>query len=303
MKPAKKPLPWFAFTAVAMVTGLVFAQFHLFGNTTETNVFGRSAFNWMLTLWRSGRIFGGNIYFLGWIMPLVTLVLIYRRRGVMARAARAVCWPGLLIVMLAIFLHWAGARAQQTRLSLMALILLLWAIPLFLYGWPLARQLIFPLALLIFCVPLNFLDAFTFPMRVLAAAGAELLSAGLGLVVERAGSVIRLSEPAISLNGADPASGLGTLLTLVAVALVIGAWRLDPVILRILLPAMVVPLMMITGSLRLLLGILLAKWISAPAASAFHDLGGLPFMLGLPLLALLLLRHRLNRLSWFAKHA
>jgi exosortase len=295
----------FPFARVAfasLLVGMLFVQFHLFGNTTETNIFGHSAFNWMLTLWKSGRIFGGNIYFLGWIMPLVTLLLIYRRRGDMARVARAVCWPGLLIVMLAIFLHWAGARAQQTRLSLMALILLLWAIPFFLYGWPLARQLIFPLGLLIFCVPLNFLDAFTFPMRVLSAAGAELLSAGLGLVVERAGSVIRLVDPAITLNGADPASGLGTLLTLVAAALVIGAWRPDGWLLRILLPAVVVPFMMIAGSLRLLLGILLAKWISVPAASTFHDLGGLPFMLGLPLLALLLLRHRLIRLSWFANH-
>jgi exosortase len=299
--PDTKRFPYVRLAFVSLLIGMIFAQFHLFGNTTEVEGFGRSAFNWMLTLWKSGRIFGGNIYYLGWIMPLVTLVMIYRRRRDMARAVQAVYWPGLLIVMLAIFLHWAGARAQQTRLSLMALIMLLWAIPFFLYGWPLARQLIFPLGLLIFCVPLNFLDAFTFPMRVLSAAGAELLSAGLGLAVERAGSVIRLVDPAITLNGADPASGLGTLLILVAAALVAGAWRPDGWLLRIMLTALVVPFMMIAGSIRLLLGILAAKWISAPAALAFHDVGGLPVMLGLPFFALLLLRHRLVRLSWYAR--
>jgi exosortase len=287
---------------LSLCLGLIFAQFHLFGNTTERYLFGGSAFNWMLMLWKSGRVFGGNIYYLGWIMPMVTLAMMYRRRRDMARVVQAIYWPGLIIVILAIFLHWAGARAQQTRLSLMALILLLWAIPFFLYGWPLARQLIFPLGLLIFCVPLNFLDAFTFPMRVLSAAGAELLSEGLGLAVERAGSVIRLAEPAVTLNGADPASGLGTLLTLVAATLIIGAWRPDHMALRIMLPALVVPFMMIAGSFRLLLGIVVAKWISAPAALAFHDLGGLPFMLGLPLVTLILLRHRLSLISCFAKN-
>lgn len=300
MKKLKGSFPLGRVAIASVLTGMIFVQFHLFGNTTETNVFGHSAFNWMLTLWKSGRIFGGNIYYLGWIMPLVTLLLIYRRRMEISRAARAVCWPGLLLVVFALFLHWAGARAQQTRLSLMALILLLWAIPIFLYGWPLARQLIFPLGLLIFCVPLNFLDALTFPMRVLSAAGAELLAAGLGLMVERAGSVIRLTEPAITLNGSDPASGLGTLLTLIAIALVIGAWRPDRWPMRTILPALIIPMMIVVGSFRLLTGIFLAKWVSAPVASAFHDAGGLPFMLGVPLIAILFLRYRLTRLSWFS---
>lgn len=291
-----QPWPWVDMIAWSLISGFIFALYHLFGNTTEVESFGNSAFIWMLTLWKSGRIFGGNIYYLGWIIPLIVLLLIYRRRLEIATATRAVCWPGLLVVVLAIFLHWAGARAQQTRLSLLALILLLWAIPFFLYGWPLARQLIFPLALLIFCVPMNFLDALTFPMRVLAASAAETLALGLGITVERAGSVIRLAEPSITLNGSDPASGLGTLLTLVAITLVAGAWLNDRWWIRILLPAIVLPLMIITGSLRLLCGAIMAKWISVPAASSFHDQAGLLFILASTLLALAFIRTRALRL-------
>ena len=275
---------------ISICAGLIYAQFHLFGNTTERYLFGGSAFNWMLMLWKSGRIFGGNIYYLGWIMPVVTLILLYRRRRQLAFASRVVYWPGLMVVIAAIFLHWAGARAQQTRLSLIAFILLLWAIPLFLYGRSFAKQIAFPVTLLFFCVPLNFLDTITFPMRVLSATVAQILAAGLGFVVERAGSVIRLVEPVIALNGADPASGLGTLLSLAAASLVIGAWRPDGWPIRCMLPLLVIPLMLITGSLRLLLGIVLANFISPEIASSFHDRAGLPLMLGLPSLALFFVR-------------
>ncbi|MGA1531359.1 MAG: exosortase/archaeosortase family protein [Kiritimatiellia bacterium] len=276
--------------------GLIFAQFHLFGNTTETYLFGTSAFNWMFMLWKSSGIFGGSIYYLGWIIPFASLWLIHLRRGDLARSNRKVFWPGLLLVILAIFLHWAGARAQQTRLSLLAFILLLWAIPLFLYGWSLARQLIFPIGLLVFCVPLNFLDVLTFPMRVLAAGAAELLASGLGVVVERAGSVIRLTDPAVSLNGADPASGLATLLTMIAVTMIAGARLRDPWWLRILLPVLVFPLMLFTGALRLLTGILLAKWTTPGIALSFHQQGGLLFMLLSTCALLVVIRLRMSRL-------
>lgn len=292
-----KSLLWSKLLFWSLMCGLIFAQFHLFGNTTETNIYGRSAFNWMLTLWKSGRIFGGNIYFLGWIIPVATLALIYLRRREIARASRSVCWPALLVVILALFLHWAGARAQQTRLSLLALILLFWAIPFFLHGWPLARQLIFPIGLLVFCVPLNFLDAFTFPMRVFSAAGAHLLAQGLGFSVERAGSVIRIVEPSATLDGSDPASGLGTLLSLVAMTLIAGAWLRDPWWIRVLIPVVTPACMIAAGALRLLLGIVIVKWGSPHAALLFHEQAGLIFMLGTTLACLAFIRIRLLRLT------
>lgn len=293
----KNDLP--ALIMLSACLGLIFAQYHLFGNTTEPYLFGTSAFNWMLMLWKSSGIFGGSVYYLGWIMPCMTVWLIYLRRSEIARLERSVFWPGLGLVILALFLHWAGARAQQTRLSLIALILQLWSIPLFLYGWPLARRLMFPMGLLMFCVPLNFLDVISFPMRVLSAALAELLCSGIGIMTERAGSVLRLSGSGVALNGSDPASGLATLLSMIAAALVFGAWRKDPWWMRMLLPLAVFPVMIMTGALRLMTGIMLAKWASGDVALWVHDKGGLAFMLAVTASVLLLIRARV--MSWVVK--
>ena len=41
-----------------------------------------------------------------------------------------------------------------------------------LYGWQVAKYLLFPVAFLIFCVPLNFLDEMTFDLRMLMAKSA-----------------------------------------------------------------------------------------------------------------------------------
>jgi len=301
MKHRTDRFPFAGLLFTSLMTGLIYAQFHLFGNTTEVEGFGRSAFKWMMTLWKSGRIFGGTVYYLGWIIPMVTLGLIYQQRREITAAPRAVCWPAILLVLLGLFLHWAGARAQQTRLSLIALILLLWAIPFFLYGWPVAKRLLLPAGLLIFCVPLNFLDAVIFPMRVISAHVAELLLNGLGVAVTRAGSVITMSSPSIVIDGADPASGLGTLLTITAAVFIAGHILRDGWILRVLMPGFIIPVMIFSGSMRLASGALLATFISPEASRLFHDYGGLIVMFCLSAVILVFLRMWLMRLSFFAK--
>lgn len=247
--------------------GLIYVLFHKVGNTTEVGNYGRSAFVWMVDLWQASRIFGGSSNVVGWLIPFVTLGLILARSRELARVPKAVWWPGLGLVMFALFTHWAGARAQQTRLSLLALILLLWSIPLFLYGWQVAKRTAFPTFLLIFCVPLNFLDAFTFPMRIMATQIALLLVNGLGLAAVRAGSLILYpGDPASSFDGSDPASGLGILLLLTALGLItvsflrMELWKKG--VLIVLIPAA----MILANATRLVILVILAAAAGHPAA-------------------------------------
>lgn len=246
---------WLAETALLSIAiGLIYLQFHWFGNTTEVQNFGPSAFGWMVALWRSARIFGGSSNWLGWVIPLISIGLVLLRSRDLMRVPRAVWWPGLAVVMLAVMVHWAGARAQQTRLSLLALILLIWSIPLFLYGWKVARQLIFPVGLLVFCVPLNFLDAATFPMRILGTGMAVIVLNGFGFTVDRAGSMILGTQDAVyGFDGSDPASGVGVLLMLVALGCLVTAFMNLPLGKRITFVLFLVPAMILGNASRLAL--------------------------------------------------
>ena len=205
---------------IAVIAGLMVVMFHLLGNTVE-DVNSRSVFAWTVARW-SDKISFGSDYSHGWIIPLVSALAVWWRRKELARAPRRVAPAGLAIVAFALLLHWVGARIQQPRLSLMGLILLLWGIPYYFYGWQFARHLIFPAGYLIFCIPLNFLDSLTFPLRLLGSAMATGILNGIGIPAVRSGSAIySAAGGGFHFDVADPCSGLRSLLAMMAL---IGAY-------------------------------------------------------------------------------
>ena len=287
---------------VAACGAVIFLMYHRWGNTTEVATFGHSAFHWMTSLWRSARIYGGTSLSFGWFVPLLVLLLIWRDRAALRALVPRVSWLGLGVVLLALFLHWMGLRAQQTRLSLLALALLIWAIPYYLYGWPIARRLLYPCALLVFCVPLNFLDVFTFPLMRGAAALAGGLLSGLGLAVTRQGSLLQPQPmtpeeaPSLPFDGSDAAGGLGILLLLLLGTAIWCGWHRRSVLHRIALLAAVPVVHLVANALRLTTAGLLQAAAGDSVAQAFMQQGSrvTVFVIG----ALLVLLLDLGLRSW-----
>ncbi len=276
---------------VAASAVVIFQMYHGWGNTTEVASYGHSALHWMTSLWSSARIYGGTTLSFGWLVPVLTLLLIWHDRAALrALPVRASVW-GLALVVLALFLHWMGLRAQQTRLSLLALVLLIEAIPFYLYGWLIAKRLVYPIGLLAFCVPLNFLDVLTFPLMRFAATLASGLLIGLGLAVSRQGSMV-LPQPGnephselIPLDAADAAGGIGMLLVLLLAAAFWLGWQRRAWKPRLILLASVPLLHVLANTLRLIILFVLqaaagpalaqtvngsaARWMVAIIAGAF----------------------------------
>jgi exosortase len=189
------------------------------------------------------------------------LIILWTHRHELRAAPKATFWPGLGLLILGVTLHWMGARAQQTRLSLLALILILWSIPLFLGGRRIGRLTLFPAALLVYCVPLNFLDVATFPMRIVSAAVAFVLLNGMGVAVTLAGSALVSDPPgAFVINGADSASGLGLLLIVSAFAAILAHYHQTRPLRQLVVFASCVPAVVIANILRLAV---VAGWADA----------------------------------------
>ncbi len=199
----------------AVIVGLVFVLFHMQGNTTDIRAFGRSAILWMVERWSDDS--GGSDYSHGWLIPFAVIAVLWIRRRDLASAPRAVSSVGLSVVIFGLFLHWLGAKAQQTRLSLFGMLLLAWGLPFYVCGWQVAKRLIFPAAYLIFCIPLNFLDSLTFPLRMFAATVSTWMLNGFGIAAERSGSAIYSSAAGgFSFDVADPCSGIRSLVAMAA---------------------------------------------------------------------------------------
>jgi len=205
---------------LAVIVGLTFMLFHYQGNTTDVRSLGRSALLWMIERW-SDEGAGGEDYSHGWLIPFVSISVIWMKRREIGAAPKSISRVGLSIIVTALLLHWLGAKAQQTRLSLFGLVLLIWGLPFYFYGWQVAKLLIFPCSYLIFCIPLNFLDSITFPLRLLATVVSTGLLNGLGIAAERSGSAIySMAAGGFEFDVADPCSGIRSLLAMTALTAV-----------------------------------------------------------------------------------
>ncbi len=202
----------------AIIVALVFGIFHFQGNTTDIRMFGRSALLWMVQRWND-TFFSGADYSHGWLIPIAAAYLVWRKRDELAAAPKSVALAGLAVVVAGLLMHWVGAKAQQTRVSLFGLLVVMWGIPYYLYGRDVARLLLFPCSFLILCIPLNFLDSMTFPLRIFATVISTGLLNGLGVSVERSGSAIfSTMEGGMQLDVADPCSGIRSIMAMAAMA-------------------------------------------------------------------------------------
>jgi exosortase len=201
------------------VIGLVFVMFHMLGNTVE-NIGSRSAFQWMFARWKDTVSFGAD-YSHGYFIPFVSLFILWFKRKEIFSVDKRVDMRGLIVVILALAFHWLGAKMQQTRFSLTSLVLLTWGVPFYLFGWQMAKKLIFPCSYLIFCVPLNFMDVMAFPLRIFSTVLATDLLNGIGISAVRSGTAIYSAVAGgFEFDVADPCSGLRSLLAMTALTAV-----------------------------------------------------------------------------------
>lgn len=206
---------------------LAFALFHFLGNTADEGRWGRSALVWMVLRWQdSGISMGSGDYSHGFLVPFASLYVVWTQRDALLRAPKRVTPAALVFVVGALLLHYLGVKAEQTRLSLFAGIGLLWSVPFYLYGWQVAKRLIFPCAFLIFAVPLNFLDGLSSHLRLINAEVSAAVMRGLGLDVQAVGTAIYGppydARATLKLDVADPCSGIRSLTAMMALTAIYG---------------------------------------------------------------------------------
>lgn len=258
---------------VSVIIGLLFMMFHMLGNTVE-NIESRSAFAWMFARWHDTISFGAD-YSHGYFIPFVSLGVIWYKRKEIFSADMAVDWKGLSVVILALFLHWLGAKMQQTRISLMSLVLLSWGIPFYLFGWQLAKKLIFPCSYLIFCIPLNFMDVIAFPLRIFSTRLATGMLQGIGIDAVRSGTAIIIPSMPTGMDVADPCSGLRSLLAMTALTAVYAYFTQRTLMRKWLLFMASIPLAVLGNIARIVTIAIVSEAIGGRLAlGLYHDYSG-----------------------------
>ena len=233
----------------------------------------------------------------GWLIPLFTLALFWIKRRELRAAAGRPSPAGLLLSIPGLLLFIVGALGDQVRLSHIAAIWLLWTGLYTAWGRRLAREAAFPIAFLLFTMPMSFLDIFTVKLRIVIAALATILLNGVGIEMVRIGTGLHcLAGGGFNLDIADPCSGMRSVFALTA--LTAGYAYLTQKTLRgkWLLFLCAIPLAMLGNLARIFSIALVAAAFGQQVATGFyHDYSGYVTFL-VAVMAMIALGEAINRL-------
>ena len=226
----------------------------------------------------------------GFFVPLFSAYVLWRQRGrILATEVRPNNF-GLLVMIGSICLLFLGSLGAELFISRFSLLVLCAGLILFLTGWKVLRVVSFPLAFLIFMIPVPAIvyNEITFPLQLLAS---RLASSWLELVnvpVLRDGNVLVMSN--YSLEVVEACSGIRSLVSLVALAVGYGYLAERRPWVRWALALLMVPSAIVTNAIRIVIaGVSAHKLGPAAAAGFLHEFSG--WLIFVTALVFLLLAH------------
>ena len=237
-------------------------------------------FWWMAFVFREPREDMGH----GWIVPLFSLGLVWQRRRELAASVGTPSWRGVACVVLGLILFWIGERGDQVRISQIGLFWTLWSLSYALCGVAFARLMLFPVAFLLFTVPLSFLDIFTVKLRFLTSSLAAGLLNGIGIPVVRSGTGLHcLAGEGFNLDVADPCSGLRSIFALSALTAAYAYVTQKTLLKKWILFLCAVPVAVFGNLVRIFSIAVVAKFCGQEVATGFyHDYSGyIVFLVGI----------------------
>jgi exosortase len=232
----------------------------------------------------------------GFFVPAFSLFVLWQNRTRLAREPREPSSWGLLIVAFALLVLVVGVLGAELFLSRISLLLLIAGLVIFFRGWRWLRAVLFPWAFLILMIPIPAIvfAQITFPLQILASQIAAALLPMAGVPVLREGNVIFL--PAMPLEIAEACSGIRSLLSLAALAIIYGYLSETRIWVRVVLALASIPIAVATNSLRIVgTGLLVQYWDPDKAEGFFHTFSG--WLIFVASLAMLFLLHRLLQIG------
>ncbi|GAB4384514.1 MAG: exosortase [Phycisphaerales bacterium] len=162
------------------------------------------------------------------VIPGISLYLVWTQRGALSRLTPKVFWPGLAPFLLGIATYFAGiVTISNHMVQGFAMILTLFGLVLLMLGPNYMRFVFLPIAYLVFGVTLSqkIMEAVTFQLKLIASQGSyillDLLGPLFGYSVDLAGNTLHIfpkSGAEIPLNVADACSGMRMVIAFYALA-------------------------------------------------------------------------------------
>lgn len=212
----------------------------------------------------------------GLLVPLISAYFVWQQRKKLEKLEIRPANSGLVLILFAMLVLFAGIAAQEYFSKRSSLIFLLAGIILFQFGWEWLKSLALPVGFLFFMIPLPYIvyDAMAFPLKLFVAKFSVITLKLIGVVVLREGNIIMF--PQTVLEVADACSGLRSLMSLLALGVALAVVSQKRTVAMVLLVVLTIPIAILTNMIRVIGTGYLAQYYGAAAAEGFfHEFAGM----------------------------
>lgn len=217
----------------------------------------------------------GN-YSHGFLIPLVSAWLLWKKRDELKEIATRVDSRGLIIVALGMLLFvFANGGAEYFTLRV-SFVVTLFGLVFYLFGAEMIRRTWFPILFLVFMMPIPYVVYFkvAFPMQLLASKITSSILNAIGMSVVRQGNIIHI--PGYSLEVAEACSGMRSLMALLALGALFAYTTQKRLSAQIILFLATLPLAVIGNVFRVFITSLLAYTVTTGVTEEpLHSIMGL----------------------------
>jgi exosortase len=231
----------------------------------------------------------------GFLVPFFAAFLIWDRRKVLKATPIKQSWSGLVLVVFGIMVLILGVYGVELFTARISFIILTTGLIATLLGWPMVRELRFPLLVLVLAIPFPAIlfNRITFPLQLLASRIASDVLPVLGVPTLHEGNVIEL--PVMKLEVAEACSGIRSLMSLFTLAVFYGYFLERSTKRRVILALASIPIAVTANVARIVgTGLCVQYWDPEKALGFFHEFSG--WVMFVVSLACLYLVHRAMRL-------
>jgi exosortase len=257
--------------AAALICAVAgFVLFNFWGNATHGYIATNSLFYWWGFQWVNPDSETEH----AWLVLALSIVLLWRTLGRTGPEAAPENTGALIALVWGLLLHAVGYVAQQPRISIIGLLTFAWGVLTLAGGRRWGRASAFPLAFMVFAIPVNALDTVGFWLRMWVVQSGERVAHWIGIGVVRSGTQLIAPDGRYLYDVVAACSGVRSLMALSALSLVVGYLWLRPAWLRVAMLLLSLPLVYVGNVLRITSIIVAAQWGGQAWGNRVHDVMG-----------------------------
>lgn len=222
------------------------------------------------------------------IVPLTIYIFWSKRKALMAKVKKG-SNIGLLIVIVSLLLNLLASAGEIQTLRALTMLPFLSGTVLYFFGFTVFRMSLFPLALLVFMIPIpaQILAALTVPLQLIVTKISGMLARAIGIPLLLQGNLIQI--PGQTFEVVQACSGLRSIMTLVTLGAFMGYFTLQRNWQRAVLLVAALPIAIVVNIVRVFAMVAFSFFveIDLTQGAAHTSVGLIVFMLSLALFFLI----------------